>query len=49
MKDFLDKVVDKKYNELEPYIASRTAELLRNEIETRKSEFVAKVAGKQEG
>lgn len=45
MKDFLDKVVNKEYSELEPFIASRTGAIIRDKIDAKKTEFVAKASG----
>ena len=44
MKDFLDKVVNKEYSEIEPFIATRTGAIIRDKIDAKKAEFIAKAS-----
>ena len=49
MKDFLDKVVNKNYSDLEPFIAQRTGQLIRDKIDAKKELFIKKIASIQKG
>ena len=49
MENFLDKIVEKKYSELEPFIANRVGTILREKIDSKKAAVIAKVVEQTKG